>query len=120
MENLRNFIGSRAGMDRRARWVGAWIVLLVVAAAVQATPTQAATYYVANNGLDSSPCTKTMPCRSITRALTVTPAGSKIEVGPGIYGDIDHSGTVGDFPGEEQPASSGCPISVTSRVTIVS
>jgi len=119
MENLRNFIGSRAGMDRRARWVGAWIVLLVVAAAVQATPTQAATYYVANNGLDSSPCTKTMPCRSITRALSVAPAGSKIEVGPGVYGDIDGSGTVGDSVGEETP-SPPCMILITKSVTLVS
>jgi hypothetical protein len=37
-------------------------------------------------------------------------AGDTIQVGPGVYGDINGSGTVGDAAGEETHA--GCMISI--------
>ena len=99
-------------------WAGLSAIALLAMAAIQAAPAQAATWYAANNGLDTSPCTKTVPCRSITRALAVASPGDTIQVGAGVYGDLDGSGTVGDAPGEE--TSAGCMISIAQRVTIVS
>jgi len=114
-----------SGQSLKLWWGGPsrWLFGLGAAAFIAAMPAApasgaAAKWYAANNGLDTSPCTTSMPCRSITRALTMAAPGDTIEVGPGIYGDIDGSGTLGDFPGEE--TSAGCMISITSRVTILS
>jgi parallel beta-helix repeat protein len=62
---------------------------------------------VANNGTDSATCgSSTDPCRSISQAITNAPAGSRIVVGPGRYGDLNADGDFSD-PGEEA-APSGC------------
>lgn len=62
---------------------------------------QAATLYVANNGVDSGTCgTQAAPCRSITQTIANASAGDTVIVGPGRYGDIDLNGA--EFPpGEE-------------------
>jgi parallel beta-helix repeat protein len=101
-------------------WFGPCVLALLLIAAL-AAPAQAKpkTWYVANNGLDTWPCTKSEPCRSIGRALGMATPGDTVQVGPGIYGDLDGSGTVGDATGDEPP-SSGCMITITSRVTLVS
>jgi len=64
-----------------------------------ALPVQAATRYAANNGLDSNPCTKTAPCRSITKTMSVAAEGNTIIVGPGLYGDLNRDGIVGNAGG---------------------
>jgi len=124
-QTKRRLTMRTSGQSLKLWWGGPrrWLFGLGAAAliaAMPAAPAQAATSYVANNGLDTSPCTKSMPCRSITRALGMAAPGDTVEVGPGIYGDIDGSGTVGDFAGEEIPAPSYCMIDITFPVTLVS
>lgn len=61
----------------------------------------AAVFHVANNGVDNSSCGSVEhPCRSISRAIAHASDGELIEVGPGIYGDIDGDGDVSSV-GEE-------------------
>ncbi|HWQ69060.1 MAG TPA: hypothetical protein VN494_03740 [Patescibacteria group bacterium] len=46
---------------------------------------QAATLYVANNGMDSGTCgAQAEPCRSITQTITNASDGDTVIVGPGI------------------------------------
>ncbi len=92
-----------------------------------ALPARAATtWYVSNDGNDAFVPTcgaKTSPCRSISKAIGLASAGDTIIVGPGIYGDLDGSGTFGDFPGEEAAEiGSGCEcmIKVDKQLTISS
>lgn len=62
---------------------------------------QAATLYVANNGVDSGMCgAQTEPCRSITQTITNATDGDTVIVGPGRYGDIDFDGAYFS-PGED-------------------
>jgi hypothetical protein len=94
-------------------------------AVMQAAPVYAATKktcYVANNGEDTFTCgTKAQPCRSINFAFACTMPAGIVAVGPGIYGDINGSGTVGDLPGEEPTLpSSGCMIDILWPLTLVS
>src|SRR5713101_4371466 len=81
------------------------LVIMVTLSASIALPAQAVTtWYVANNGSDLfvPPCgSKLLPCRSISKAISSAATGDIIIVGPGVYGDLDGSGTFGDFPGEE-------------------
>ena len=67
--------------------------------AAQANPT---VLYVANNAVhNGTGCgSRARPCRSISRAIANADSGSLIEVGPGIYGDIDGDGDA-DSAGEE-------------------
>lgn len=56
---------------------------------------------VANNGTDSPTCgAKSDPCRTITQAIANAPEGGAVEVGPGIYGDVNQNGALGEA-GEE-------------------
>lgn len=65
---------------------------------------QAATLYVANNGVDSDTCgAQTAPCRSITQSITNASDGDTVIVGPGTYGDFD--GNFSLLPGEERSIS---------------
>ncbi|MBI3785735.1 MAG: right-handed parallel beta-helix repeat-containing protein [Deltaproteobacteria bacterium] len=112
-----------------ARRAHLWSRLLAGGAlsVVLAVPVQAATtWYVANNGSDlfSPSCgSKPLPCRSISKAITLAAAGDTILIGPGHYGDLDGSGTFGDFPGEEAAEiGSGCEcmIKVDKQLTMLS
>jgi hypothetical protein len=83
----------------------------------------AATLYVANNGLDGSNCgTKTNPCRSIDEGIANAAAGDSVVVGPGRYGDLNPNGILGE-PGEENPAlvapGWGC-VGLEKSVSVVS
>ncbi|MBI2834973.1 MAG: right-handed parallel beta-helix repeat-containing protein [Acidobacteria bacterium] len=92
-------------------------------AIIQADPAYASKWYAANDGVDGPSCgTKAAPCRSITAAKANAVASDTIQVGPGTYGDLDGSGTVGDSPGEEKetPAVYGCMIDIKIPLTIVS
>jgi hypothetical protein len=112
-------MGEMTGGHLQNRVVGVALVLLIAA------PVQAAKWYVANNGVDGTGCgtTKGTPCRSVSKAISVAASGDIIIVGPGVYGDLDHSGTFGDFPGEEAAeVGSGCEcmIKVDKPLTIQS
>src|SRR5205085_3298064 len=81
------------------------------------------TLYVANNGIDGASCscgTKGAPCRSITCAIGNAVAGDTIIVGPGKYGDLDDSGTIGQAGEENGSPGCGCVLSLNKSVTLVS
>jgi parallel beta-helix repeat protein len=63
--------------------------------------------YVANNGVDSATCGPWgTPCRTISRAIENAVDGDQIEVGPGLYGDLNGDEDLDD-PGEERPPQFG-------------
>jgi len=81
----------------------------------------AANLYVANDGVDSTTCgSVTNPCRSISKAIYNAGNGDTIIVGPGWYGDVDHSGFAG--PGDEAGPNTACNcmIDVDKELTIIS
>ncbi|MGP0020922.1 MAG: nitrous oxide reductase family maturation protein NosD [Candidatus Sulfotelmatobacter sp.] len=82
----------------------------------------ATTLYVANNGVDTGVCgAKLSPCRSITVALARAAYGATIVVGPGVYGDLNQDGVLGDSPGEEiQAEDCICMIRINKPVKLVS
>jgi parallel beta-helix repeat protein len=84
---------------------------------------EAATLYVANNGLDSPTCgALASPCRSISQAIANANSGDRVVVGPGRYGDLDGDGAF-TSPGEEAAeVDSGCDcmIHVDKTLTIES
>src|SRR5262249_14049499 len=91
---------NQTGARGRIAVTRAPVVLLMVAVV---TPAHAVTVYVANHGIGGAACgAKTSPCRSIDHAVnTIASDGDTVIVGPGTYGDLDGSGTLGDSPGEE-------------------
>jgi hypothetical protein len=83
--------------------------------------TQAATLYVANNGVDGPGCgAKETPCRSITQAIALAVPEDAIVVGPGRYGDLDGDGTVGETGEEIGSPGCGCMLSVNKSVKLTS
>jgi hypothetical protein len=90
--------------------------LALVATLVAAGPAAASTphYYVAKTGSDANPCTWAHPCKTISHAVNVAPAGSRIDVFKGTYHEqvfvtkrltmvghqatIDASGLLGGLP----------------------
>lgn len=80
-----------------------FILVTAVALSLAMTPAFAKTIrYVANNGVDGAGCgTSTHPCRSISAAEASSRYGDTIMVGPGVYGDLNHDGVLGNSPGEE-------------------
>ncbi len=77
-----------------------WLFALTLLA-IGAHGVGAATLNVAAGGIDADGCgSKTLPCRSITRAIAIAVDGDKILVGPGRYGDLDADGVRGEA-GEE-------------------
>lgn len=100
------------------------VILVALALCTAGANANAAMLYVANNGVDSRNCgTKgNGPCRSISRALALAADGDTIEVGPGLYGDIDADGQFVS-PGDEQAQlNQGCEciVHVNKSVTVVS
>ncbi len=54
---------------------------------------------------------------SITQGIAMAATGDTIIAGPGMYGDLNADGILGNSPGEEVPsAGCGCMLSV-NRVT---
>ncbi len=113
-------------MNRRSRnpraVSGVLFVFVVWTAVVLGGGTsRAATLFVSNQGVDSSSCGGPgTPCRSIGQAIHNAGNGDLIIVGPGLYGNLDHSGFTG--PGDENGPNTGCNcmVSVDKDVTIVS
>lgn len=78
----------------------------------------AATLHVRNNGVDTATCgAVAAPCRSISRGVANAAARDRILVGPGLYGDINGNGILGE-PGEE--AAGGIMILVNKPLTLES
>jgi hypothetical protein len=99
------------------------ILVALAIGTANAGAADAATIHVANNGLDVPTCGGAKsPCRSIGKGLTVASDGDTIEVGPGLYGDVDADGqftTTGDEPAEIGTGCE-CMIHVTKAVTVIS
>jgi hypothetical protein len=101
-----------------------WAVAIALLVATALPVRAGTTWYVGNDGDDASfpSCgTKILPCRSVGQAISLAAAGDTIIVGPGIYGDLDGSGTLGDFPGEDAGTGGcNCMINVDKQLTILS
>jgi hypothetical protein len=70
---------------------------------------EAATLYVANNGLDSPTCgALASPCRSISQAIANANDGDRVVVGPGRYGDLDGDGAFASPGDEAAEVNFGC------------
>jgi hypothetical protein len=83
----------------------------------------AATRYVADTGADAPSCglDAATACRSISQAIQLAGPGDTILVGPGRYGDLNRSGVLGDFSGEETGAPGcGCAVAINKPVIVVS
>jgi hypothetical protein len=80
-----------------------------------------ATLHSANNGVDGASCGATAtPCRSITMAIANAAPGDTIQVGPGVYGDLNGNGTLGETGEETPPAGCGCMLSINKPVNVIS
>lgn len=92
--------------QRSTRTIGS--VLTAIGFCALASAAEAETLYVANNGVDvATSCgPKASPCRSISQAIANAVPFDTIVVGPGRYGDLDNSGSIGGT-GEENGAQ--CP-----------
>jgi hypothetical protein len=79
------------------------------------------TLYAASNGVDGAGCGPTAtPCRSITRAIANAAPGDTIQVRPGLYGDLNGNGVLGET-GEETPSPGcDCMLSVNKTVILIS
>ena len=104
----------------RFRQVVAAVSVALAAGTGWASAARATTWYAANNGLDDNPCTKTAPCRSVTKTMAVAAEGDTIVVGPGLYGDLNRDGIVGNTAGEETSGNSFAMIDVTKGLSIIS
>ena len=110
--NARNFSTKR---KLGVHVAGATVALAVLAVSV------AHAVVVANNGTDNGTCGLfNTPCRSIRQAIANAVAGGTIVVGPGLYGDLNGNGTLGDSPGEEVPSFGTLMVWVDKTLTIVS
>src|SRR5579872_1182599 len=95
----------------------AWIVI-ATAPSHAATGT---TWWVANKGLDSPSCgVRSKPCRSISAAIEKASDGDVIEVGAGLYGDLNGDGAF-TAPGEEHfNENESCIICISKAITLLS
>jgi hypothetical protein len=94
--------------------------VLVCGGGLLAAPAHAATIHVAANGDDGAApsCGSTaQPCRSISKGIANAAAGDTVLVGPGLYGDVNGNGTLGET-GEEPSAA--CSININKAVKVVS
>ena len=80
-----------------------------------------ATLYAASNGADGAGCgPPASPCRTITRAIANAMPGDTIQVRPGLYGDLDSDGNLGET-GEEVPQPGcNCLLSINKPVILIS
>ena len=73
----------------------------IVVLGIGAGAAGAATIHVRNNGLDSATCGAVpAPCRTISQGIANAASKDRILVGPGLYGDLNGNGILGE-PGEE-------------------
>jgi hypothetical protein len=77
--------------------------------------------HVASNGLDSASCGRAAtPCRSISQAMENASDGDTVLVGPGMYGDLNHNGILGE-PNEEFPENGrNCYICIDKKLRVIS
>src|SRR5262245_28947258 len=84
-------------------------------------PAAARTLNVAMNGEDGMDCGDDRePCRTITVAIANAVPGDTVEVGPGLYGDLNRDNDMNDLDEEGAfgLASCNCAVDVNKRVTL--
>src|SRR5690349_10624302 len=92
--------------SRPSRSIGWALSSLIIGAAIAITrpaPAAAATttWWVSNQGVDNASCgARAKPCRSISAAIEKAAPKDVIEVGAGLYGDLNGDGAF-TAPGEE-------------------
>ncbi len=102
------------------------IMLTLLVALATGMPVEAKTIFVATNGADGFICgTKDSPCRSIGVAILTADEKDTIQVGPGLYGDLNDNGVLEGlslpFSGEEFVRDAcDCMVLVDKRLTIAS
>jgi hypothetical protein len=102
-------------------FVSGAIALAVAAGASAGAPTgaPAGRIHIANDGVDADGCgTRTAPCRTIGRGMSLAAAGDTILVGPGVYGDVNRDGDTGGDD-EERPAA-GSSLRIAKPLKILS
>ncbi len=85
---LRSLLKEVAARPRALARASGLAVAGAVVASLLATGSVAATgstLYVATTGHNTNPCTLAAPCRTISHAVTVAPAGATINVAAGTY-----------------------------------
>jgi len=93
------FTFSASGARTAYGWAkdAAGNISAAVTAAVTITLPQGTgnTYYVSPSGSDSNPCTQALPCRQLSKALTLVAAGDTILLADGTYAgtDVTKTGT---------------------------
>jgi hypothetical protein len=98
------------------------IITMALIAPATAMSASQLTFYVANNGANAPDCglSRSAPCRSINHTVSIAPAGSRIVVGPGRYGDVNGDGVL-QGPDEEEPCRSDASmLCVKKRLTLES
>ena len=96
------------------------ILLALLAFLASAAAAEAATRYVANNGVDNAVCGFANPCRSISRAISNAVPRDTIIVGPGVYGDLNWNGILGEAGEETGYPGCNCMIGIDRMVTLIS
>ena len=97
------------------------MLLAVLGALITVSAADATTRYVASNGVDNLVCGLANPCRSISRAISRAIPRDTIIVGPGIYGDLNRNGILGEA-GEETGGFAGCDcmLAMDRQLTLIS
>jgi parallel beta-helix repeat protein len=114
-------------MDNRTSRLARASAIGLVVGALQSIPVVAATgttWWVTNQGLDSSACgSRAKPCRSISAAIDKAVDGDVVEVGAGLYGDLNGDGAF-SAPGEEHYRTDAdgrsCIVCITKGIKLLS
>ena len=97
------------------------IGVLALALLVAASAASGKTINTGVNGSDFAGCgSSAAPCRTISWALFEAAPGDTVQVGPGVYGDVNGDGDFDD-PGEEPAQPIGgcfCVVPIQRRVTL--
>jgi hypothetical protein len=97
------------------------VCILAGLANVSPVRAQARIIHVENNGVDRTSCgTVELPCRTISRAIAIHPNDNQvgIEVGPGLYGDVNGDG-IASGP-EEEPLVNGSIVTIDKTTVVYS
>ena len=95
--------------------------LLFIYSCLFAFTVAAETRHVANNGEDTNSCgSKEFPCRTISQGIINAGVNDLIQVGPGVYGDINNDGDTSDTGEESALNEDGALIKISKPVRILS
>ena len=77
--------------------------------------------HVRNFGVDSPTCGEQLtPCRSIGHGIEIASTNDTVLVGPGVYGDLNRNGVIGETGEEGSGPGSRCLVCIGKTVTVLS